>query len=284
MRNLLSAGTYRLLKGKLLYVGFVAMIIMELVSIQSGMGDILSRDLGLEESFFFFSQMIPFIMAAFCGLFLGADYSDGTLRNKLISGHTKAQIYLANLAISSLVSLAFSATAVVAGLLSGLANGIGFQMEAKELFWYLACAAGVAVAAASLGVLISMLITNRSVAIVTVMVLTLLLSMIGHGIITALNQPEMIPQIAKHEVVMGDQTDTIYGPDPSLPEVPNPGYPQGALRTAYQILTRFLPAAQALQLSFLSVEEPWQLLAGSGLFILVTTTAGMAIFRKKNIR
>ena len=41
--------------------------------------------------------LAPILLSVLIPLFLGSDYSDGTLRNKRVAGHTRGRIYLANL-------------------------------------------------------------------------------------------------------------------------------------------------------------------------------------------
>ena len=36
------------------------------------------------------------VMAAFCSMFIGTEFSDGTMRNKLIVGHRRREIYFTN--------------------------------------------------------------------------------------------------------------------------------------------------------------------------------------------
>ena len=54
-------------------------------------------------------QFFCLILAAGISLIVGAEYSDGTIRNKLIIGKTKAQIYFANL-IASIVPSCLAVT------------------------------------------------------------------------------------------------------------------------------------------------------------------------------
>ena len=53
------------------------------------------------------------VAAVFISLFVGSEYSDGTIRNKLVVGHSRMRIYLANLIVCSiacvLISLAYAA-------------------------------------------------------------------------------------------------------------------------------------------------------------------------------
>ena len=48
-----------------------------------------------------FVLMSGVVLSAFCSLFVGAEYSDGTIRNKIAVGHSRAAVYLANLVTCS---------------------------------------------------------------------------------------------------------------------------------------------------------------------------------------
>lgn len=39
---------------------------------------------------------LSFFCPIFCSMFIGTEYSDGTIRNRLIVGHTRKSIYLSN--------------------------------------------------------------------------------------------------------------------------------------------------------------------------------------------
>lgn len=51
---------------------------------------------------------IMFLMGAFLSLYIGREYSDGTIRSKIISGSTRRQIFLSRLCISFLVCSAMT--------------------------------------------------------------------------------------------------------------------------------------------------------------------------------
>ena len=52
--------------------------------------------------FWNFNLVIGVIAAVCCSMYLGTEYSDRTMRNKLIAGHTRKDIYLSNLIICTL--------------------------------------------------------------------------------------------------------------------------------------------------------------------------------------
>lgn len=47
--------------------------------------------------FFIYALFVPLMVSLLTALFIGTDYSDGTMRNKLIAGHVRRKIYVANL-------------------------------------------------------------------------------------------------------------------------------------------------------------------------------------------
>lgn len=90
-----------------------------------------------------FLQVFPFLAilhAAFTSLFLGAEYQDGTLRNKLIAGHPRWKVYGAYL-----ITAAAGCFVIMAGWLAGCAVGAmrfgWFTMPAQTMLLVLLCAA-----------------------------------------------------------------------------------------------------------------------------------------------
>ena len=101
MRKLLSAGTFRLFHSKWFWLclgGMLAMsvafIIMQYTAMDYEVP--LSRVIFLPMSFY------GVTLAALISLFVGEDYSDGFIRNKIIAGRSRYSIFTSNLIISCL--------------------------------------------------------------------------------------------------------------------------------------------------------------------------------------
>ena len=64
---------------------------------------------------------VSIISAIFIGLFIGTEYSNGTMRNKLVIGHSRGAIYFSNLAVciaaALLIHIVYVATTLVVGLI-----------------------------------------------------------------------------------------------------------------------------------------------------------------------
>ena len=105
MRNLLSANFARLRKSVLFWLGIAAMAVYAVIMLVSWYRTnqiILQSDrpemaMGMDQFLFSFIGLIGILLAAFVGLFLGTEYSDGALRSKLIVGHSRSTVYLSNL-------------------------------------------------------------------------------------------------------------------------------------------------------------------------------------------
>ena len=143
MRNLLSAGMFRLLKSKLLYVALGASILLEVYTLLPERDRLRLLAIPLEKAVFAYPLFIVLIVPSFCGLFFGAEYGSGTLRNKVAAGIAKRDIYLTNL----LVAMGVAMVLTLASLLTGLALGFffqgEFQNEPAEVVAYVICSLGV---------------------------------------------------------------------------------------------------------------------------------------------
>ena len=92
MRNLLRANFSRLWKSKALWLcaagafAFSAAFLLGLRADPEG-------GTTLDEAFGQVFPFLPLLYAAFLSLFLGVEYQDGTLRNKIIAGHARWKVY-----------------------------------------------------------------------------------------------------------------------------------------------------------------------------------------------
>lgn len=280
MANLLSANFYRLFRSKVFYVGILAAVVVEVYSLLTGYQSTLLEGLGLENKFFLYPILLVIEMPAFCDLFFGAEYSGGTLRSKLIAGIPRWKLYAANLVTGAVVSLAFSATAIVTGLALGFLIG-GFQLETGILAGYFLCSLAVGVASAAFAAMVALLVPNRAIGLVIGVLVAFSLLFVGQYLVQGLAQPELTRE---HEPVLQNGVVVGYASSPDAPMVPNPRYVGGALRTVYTFLLHFMPMGQCFLVSFLGLEEPWKLMVGAALFTALTTAVGLAIFQKKDVK
>lgn len=280
MSDLLSANFYRLLRSKVFYAGLLGAAGVELYTLLSSYKGILNWKGGLEEAFFFYPMVVVLAMPAFCGIFLGAGYADGTLRSKLAAGIPRWKIYTADLILAAVVSLAFSAAAILTGLAVGIPLVGGFHLSVQALAAYLVCSCVIGVAAASFSTMLAMLVSNRAVGLVVGILLAFALLFVGQSLMTALLEPELVQEST--QIVENGQAAylTEYG----APMVPNPNYLQGLPRTLCTFFLYFLPTSQCFAVAFTALDHPGLLLALAALFTALTTGAGLVLFVRKDVK
>lgn len=123
MNNLLHANFVRLWKNKLFWTGIIFMAGFGLAEIFSNYKTAikLGEQLILGEVLFTYAFIAGIISAIFISFFTGADYSDGTIRNKLIVGHSRSNVYFSNL-ITNIFAVFFMCLAyIITVLLIGTA-------------------------------------------------------------------------------------------------------------------------------------------------------------------
>lgn len=232
--------------------------------------------LPLDQLFFSFNLLIPFAAAVFCSLFIGTEYSDGTIRNKLVIGHTRWGIYLANLITCTAVSFVQAAVYMIT---VGLVGGIlldGFQMTAGTILLYLLASGCVIFAFNALFVCLAMLNQNKAaVAIISLLgiLVLLIIAMVAEG---RLNEPEFWDAM----VYMDDAGQIVE--DPAMR---NPNYiasPQ--VRAFLEFTYDFLPGGQSYQLANAAALHPGPMALYSLLIAVVSTLVGVFFFRRKDIK
>ena len=88
MINLISAGFNRLFKSKIFYLSIVVVIIYSFFSMRDLAGN-------CDQALCFTFYLVPITACVLIPIFVGRDFSDKTIRNKVIVGHPRSIIYLA---------------------------------------------------------------------------------------------------------------------------------------------------------------------------------------------
>lgn len=228
----------------------------------------------LEKQFFEYASFIGILAAEFISLFLGTEYSDGAIRNKITVGHSRLSIYFANLITGFLASLACMAGYMLSCLAVGAPLLGWFTKPAPLLLCAIAGSMVMLAAFCAIFTFVTMNCSKKSTSVVICLLGVFALLLAAVYLNGRLDAPEFI---TGYELsVSGEIVDAV-------PE-PNPNYLTGAKREVYQFLYDLLPTGQSIQYTTLSFADPARLM-GLGLAVTaVFTGAGAALFRRKDLK
>lgn len=282
MRNLLSAGFLRLRRSKSLWVCMAVMAgagIFEAAAGWFAMMDfrafgVPDAVVSLDSRYFIFPFLAGILMSAFCALFVGAEYSDGAIRNKLMAGHSRAAVYLSNLILCVTAGVLLCLGYIAAVLAAGCPLLGPMRAPLPTVLWYTLCAVVMTAALTALFTMIAMLCQNKAATAVACIFLAYFLLFLGIYLNSRLGEPEVYPP---HEYIQDGQIMTA---EPQ----PNPGYVRGAKRSVCQFLYD-LPGCQAVQLAAAAdTGAPPRLPLNSLAVTVLSSAAGIALFRKKDLK
>lgn len=273
MYKILRADLARLRRDTMFWSCLLAAVVPALGSLYSACRQYANGyEVRFDEYYFGTLPFLCLLVAVAVSFFLGTEYSDGTIRNKLIVGHTRAGLYAAHLLASTLVSLFITAAALLAGL-AGLPLLGPFRLPPSAVAVYIALALLSSAAVAALCTLVGMLSANKAGTVALSMLLCLGLILFGSYFYNALCEPEMTSGVMM----------TIDGVQP-LPPEPNPNYVGGMLRTVYELVLNALPTGQTILMANLEIAHPVFNAASSALLFAGCSLAGIALFRKKDLK
>lgn len=232
----------------------------------------------------------------FAGMYIGTEYSDSTIRNKIIAGHSRLSIYFANLivcAVASMIMYLFSILVIAA---CAAAMQWKFIIPADKMLPAMLCSFVSIIAYTAMFTLVCMLMCSRSVSLVISIFIFIILSAGGIKINMALCEEEY-----------GYVEDVDYMDESTEWKTEkNPDYVGGAKRRVYVFLNNFLPTCQMMQLEdFSTLYEMEAYFGDSGydisyyeeqmenirkfplyslLLIIMTTASGGFFFRTRNLK
>lgn len=276
MYKLLSANFLRLRKSKVfwgcLVLAFAYAVAFMLNGCRQALADTTEYVYFLDQYYFHFALSMGAFVAVLGSMLFASECSEGALRNKIIVGHTKAQVYLANLLCTFAAALLLLLAWGIGGLIGVPVLG-WWKTSADQLLVYLLITVLFMAALCSLFTFVQSLSPNGTVAAIACLCLFAGLFIFSGIISNALAQPEMTSGVII----------TSSGMSMGEPE-PNPEYVSGAVRAAYEFIADALPTGQGLQVASVSVTHPARMMMMSVVLSALITLCGVILFRKKDLK
>ncbi len=247
MRKLISANLMRLWLNKAFWVTVLLMIGLESAFCLLLLKQNSTR---LDIVMYTMVQIIGILISVFLSLFMGTEYNDGTLRNKLIVGHKRSSVYLASLiagiAAVTVIYLAWALTGgMFAVIIQALPTDLTIEISYSGIVGWLACVSYVAIFN-----LIGMLSSNKARTSIGCVLTAFMLMFAGL---------------------------TCYS-------IARPGFLPASKRAVFQFLFEMNPFGQTFQLMTIDMAMMWKLSAYSLILSAVLSGIGIYVFNKKDLK
>lgn len=219
---------------------------------------------------------VLFAVPVLVGNFVGTEYSDGTIRNKLIVGHKRSDIYLANLIVCSAGTLMGVILHILINCTVGTALcGMEILTVPKifELTLYIIIAF---ISVTALMVMFTMFVNSKAGASVTVLIVTMVMFIATLTINNKLSEPEYYDG-GKY---FDEETQELV----EIEREKNPDYLTGTKRKVYQTVYDVIPVSHMYEAAMNSTENAGKFAGYDGIILVVTTALGIILFRKKDLK
>ena len=287
MYKLLNAGFSRLMKNKIFW-GIV------IITIIIALGLVLNR---ISSSGFFENEIEPvltnyilfigFFIAIFTSLFVGTEYSDGAIRNKIVVGHTRKNIYLSNLIISIAVGLFIEIVYLILVMIIGIPTLGGLQIPIDKFLFILLDMVLIVVAYSSLFYLITLLFLHITLATVACILVFICMFVVSEFVVSP---------IANDKKYYSNYVTNENGEIIETQKHLNPNYVGDFAKQVYKNILYIIPFGQASQIqstmSNLSYENDRYMtdtdIKLAGLYslglIIVINGIGIYFFKRKDLK
>lgn len=277
MNKLLSANFFRMKNDKSFWIGMGFMFLMGIIIPVSHYLDMkkYGEPMYIDSGFFVSAVFIGIVASAFCSLFIGTEYSDGTIRNKVIVGQTRTAIYIANLITCAAASVFMCTASFISYLCVGIPLLGFFVLKTKTILLFVLFVFIVAITFSSIYTFIAMLNQKKATAAVISILSAFFLMTAASYMMSQLSQPQIYEGYRYIDEASGEVVE--------IESVENPSYVSGTKRKTYEFLIDFLPSGQAIKTAKISVQNPWLFCFYSGIIIIGTTGIGLVSFQKKDL-
>lgn len=286
MSKLLWANFFRLRRSGLFWaenIILAAVVVLSCIDQYHYMG----TEAVFDGFFFGYVWLVGMPLPIFSGLFLGTEYGDGTMRNKLIAGNKRSAVYLANLITVFTVSLVMSFLILLIVCVLGIPLFGPLLSDAEIVMVLFLESLLTLLAYSAIYTLIGHLIQNKAFMAVATILIAFFLFAAAMSISDRLKASEFYDADAfsENDWDMGLMQEEQGGE--MTVAVINPHYLTEQRRAVYEFLYDLIPFGQAHQISNMFEAHPKHLLRiplCSLLIILGTTGSGLYLFGRKDIK
>ena len=271
MYKLLRAGFFRLKRENIFWLFIILTIVIAGLTVfkyySNGTQVILDKVMNE------FIMYIGLLVAIFVSLFVGKEYSEGIIRNKIIVGHSRISIYLSKLIIVIVASILCELIYIIITLLVGLKLFGKLQMPLSQIVMVMLNTFLIIVVYCSIYNLISFICSEAAVSIV-ICVFSFIAMFIAEGALGYIvNSPQYI-------------TNSYWedGVEYIISQEPNPAYPGDSKVKLAKTIYLCIPQAQASMIANMEIESIYQMPIYSIILIIITNTIGLNLFLRKELK
>lgn len=218
---------------------------------------------------------LVFAAAVFIGIFVGTEYSDGTIRNKLTAGHSRSSIYLSKWIVCTAADIIIHVMYIAVVLILGHLFIDGTTMPVKEILRFGAVSTVAFAGLTALLLFISMSIQSKAAGSVVCLLTVTVMMFASITIFQKLQEPEYYEAYS----YVDEETGEVYSEEREK----NPHYLTGTKKEIYTFLNDFLPYSQLYQIAMNIQDNLGVIVLYDCVLIVAATGAGAAIFRRKNL-
>jgi len=227
----------------------------------------------IDSIYFDFIPNMLLMCAIFSPLFFGTEYSDGVMRAKIIAGHKRSTVFIANFITNATAFLFLFVLGAVGSLVGVICLG-WFKASAGEIAVGFILGILLTIAMAAIFTVSEMLITSKAGS--AVFAILLLFAMI---ILTSTLHAElMAPEMVSGAYVTEEGQFVISDPEP------NPGYVSGIKRDVMEFVVDVIPVGQSVVISDWTIERPVRMAVCSVVVTGVSLVGGVLAFNRKDLK
>ena len=221
-----------------------------------------------------FIMYIGLFIAIFVSIFIGKEHSQGIIRNKIIVGHSRISIFLANLIISIIASILCEIVYLVLVFLIGIPLFGQMQMPLSQFAMLLLNAVLVIISFCSIFNFISMICSEITVSTTICIILFITMYVVGASFSLTANTDKYINHTFTDE----------NGVSHIISQELDPNYPGDEKVKQAKMIYLSIPQGQAMEIGNNDLDNLKQMPIYSIILICAINILGIYIFSKKELK